>query len=32
LRDYSGSYLGCMECTQDVQEIMELKGERRLLD
>ncbi len=32
LRDFSGSYLGCMECTQDVQEIMELKGERRLLD
>jgi hypothetical protein len=32
LRDYSGTYLGCMECTQDVQDIMELKGERRLLD
>jgi PAS domain S-box-containing protein len=31
LRDFSGNYLGCMECTQDVQEIMELEGERRLL-
>ena len=32
LRDASGAYLGCMECTQDVQEIMELSGEKRLLD
>jgi PAS domain S-box-containing protein len=32
LRTASGQYLGCMECTQDVQEIMELQGERRLLD
>ena len=32
LRDASGAYLGCMECTQDVQEIMELTGEKRLLD
>jgi PAS domain S-box-containing protein len=31
LRDYDGTYLGCMECTQDVQEIRELEGEKRLL-
>ncbi len=32
LRDLKGRYLGCMECTQDVQDIMELKGQKRLLD
>ena len=32
LRDPYGVYLGCMECTQDVAEIMNLKGERRLID
>jgi PAS domain S-box-containing protein len=32
LRDTQGKYLGCMECTQDVDEIMKLKGESRLLD
>jgi DUF438 domain-containing protein len=32
LRDAAGAYLGCMECTQDVQDIMELTGEKRLLD
>jgi PAS domain S-box-containing protein len=32
LRDYSGKYLGCMECTQDVEDIMDLQGEKRLLD
>lgn len=31
LRDEAGKYLGCMECTQDVQEMRELEGERRLL-
>jgi uncharacterized protein len=31
LRDHDGTYLGCMECTQDVQEIRELEGEKRLL-
>jgi PAS domain S-box-containing protein len=31
LRDHDGSYLGCMECTQDVQEARELEGEKRLL-
>jgi hypothetical protein len=32
LRDSKGHYLGCMECTQDVQDIMELQGQKRLLD
>jgi PAS domain S-box-containing protein len=32
LRDQTGKYLGCMECTQDVQDVMELKGQKRLLD
>lgn len=32
LRDEKGKYLGCMEFTQDVQEIRELRGEKRLMD
>ena len=32
LHDFKGNYLGCMECTLDVQEIRELEGQRRLLD
>ena len=32
LRDPSGRYLGCKECTRDVQDIMALKGQKRLLD
>lgn len=32
LRGDSGEYLGCMEVTQDVEEIRHLKGEKRLLD
>jgi hypothetical protein len=32
LRDYSGKYLGCMECAQDIEEIKRLEGQRRLLD
>jgi hypothetical protein len=32
LHDQSGDYLGCMECTQDIQEISSLSGEKRLLD
>jgi uncharacterized protein len=32
LRDEKGGYLGCMECAQDVQEIRELEGERRIMD
>jgi len=32
LRDDNGKYLGCMEATQDVEDIRNLKGEKRLLD
>jgi PAS domain S-box-containing protein len=32
LRDRTGTYLGCMECTQDVQDILGLSGQKRLLD
>ena len=32
LRDPQGRYLGCMECTQDVQDIIGLTGQKRLLD
>jgi hypothetical protein len=32
LRDPAGKYLGCMECTQDVQDILDLAGQKRLLD
>jgi PAS domain S-box-containing protein len=32
LRDEEGNYLGCMECTQDVEDVMHLQGEKRLLD
>jgi DUF438 domain-containing protein len=32
LRADDGTYLGCMECTQDVEGIRKLEGERRLLD
>ena len=32
LRDAAGKYLGCMECTQDVEAIRNLAGEKRLLD
>jgi DUF438 domain-containing protein len=32
LRDAAGKYLGCMECTSDIQELRELQGEQRLLD
>jgi hypothetical protein len=32
LRDDAGKYIGCMECTQDVEEIRHLEGEKRLLD
>ena len=31
LRDESGKYLGCMECTQDVEGIRKIEGEKRLL-
>lgn len=32
LRDKDGSYLGCLEASQDVTEIQSLQGEKRLLD
>ncbi|OGR44550.1 MAG: hypothetical protein A2X35_00360 [Elusimicrobia bacterium GWA2_61_42] len=32
LRDEQKNYLGCMEFTQDVQEIRELQGQKRLMD
>lgn len=32
LRDSNGTYKGCLEVSQDVTEIRELEGERRLLD
>jgi len=31
LRNPEGKYLGCLECTQDVEEIRKLEGEQRLL-
>jgi DUF438 domain-containing protein len=32
LRSDTGKYLGCMECTMDVEEIRHLEGEKRLED
>jgi len=32
LRDAKGTYLGCLESSQDVEEIRNLKGEHRLAD
>jgi DUF438 domain-containing protein len=32
LRDPQRAYLGCLECTMDVEDIMHLEGERRLMD
>ncbi len=32
LRSPEGNYLGCMECTQDVEDKMHLEGQKRLLD
>jgi uncharacterized protein len=32
LRSCDGKYLGCMECTQDIEEIAHLEGQKRLLD
>ncbi|RUT80167.1 DUF438 domain-containing protein [Ancylomarina longa] len=32
LRDEAGAYKGCIEVSQDVTEIRELKGEKRLMD
>jgi hypothetical protein len=32
LRGDGGKYLGCMECTRDVEDIMALEGQKKLLD
>jgi hypothetical protein len=32
LRGEGGEYLGCMEVTQDIEELRRLEGEKRLLD
>ena len=32
LRDKKGGYLGCLEASQDITPIQEIKGERKLLD
>ena len=32
LRNYDGTYLGCMQCTQDIEAYQHLQGERRLSD
>ncbi len=32
LRDKDGNYLGCLEASQNIQEIQGLEGEKRLLD
>lgn len=32
LRDNEGTYLGCVEVTQNISEIQDLEGEKRLLD
>jgi hypothetical protein len=32
LRDAVGTYLGCMEVSQDITEIQQLEGQKRLLD
>ena len=32
LRDDAGNYVGCIEASQNISEIMNLKGENKLLD
>lgn len=32
LRDKNGKYLGCLEVTQNINDIQEITGEKRLLD
>ncbi len=32
LHSPEGKYLGCLECVQDVEDIMHLEGQKRLLD
>ncbi|MBI5804569.1 PAS domain-containing protein [candidate division TA06 bacterium] len=31
LRDETGKYLGCLECTRNVEDIRQLQGEQRLM-
>jgi len=31
LRDHDGTYLGCMEVTQDIQDLRELQGDKRIM-
>ncbi len=32
LRDASGKYLGCLEASQNITEILKIEGQKRLLD
>jgi PAS domain S-box-containing protein len=32
LKTDDGNYAGCMECARDIEEIMHLQGEKRLID
>jgi DUF438 domain-containing protein len=32
LHNPEGKYLGCLECVQDVEDIMHLEGQKRLID
>ncbi len=32
LRDASGAYLGCLECSQKISRIQSLSGQKRLMD
>lgn len=32
LRDSSGTYLGCLEASQNISDIQDIKGQHRLLD
>lgn len=32
LRDVNGNYIGCLEASQDITELQELSGEKRLLE
>lgn len=32
LRDENQKYLGCLEASQDIEEILHIKGQKRLLD
>ena len=32
LHDENGKYLGCMECTRDVEDLLHIEGEKRLID